>query len=337
VGHARGNCSPRRGGARSSADNGVDALKGRIAELVGELRDARLKTEEGLREELRRTVDELRKELDDARLQIAELREHQGRAEQRAAEAEEGARETDANGMRTETKDALDTDLQRAATSAANTGRLELELGDIDHPVFTNDIAASADNFHRAASVLDSVEMRYPMVHMAPGWAPLDLGNSGEAPSWRAGTGAPISPAEIIDLARHARHEAERVGLRFAAMPVVRARRSFAALLTEFLKTRVEATRRRSRGGVWPLQGTLTVPGLEVTVHTEQSGLRIYYAPLYFPATRLVFGNTLSTPVRGYLAPGIYIFGADGRNHPLSFETAAWRIPPEHTVTMLPA
>lgn len=327
----------RRGRSRSSADNGVDVLKGRITELEGEVRDATRRTEQ-LREELVDVRLKAERELREIKLQIAELREHRGRVEPPAAEAEEGARETDASGMRTETKAALDTNLQTAATVAADTGRLELENLHLDHPIFTNDVAASADNFHRAARVLELVEMSYPMVHMAPGWAPLDLGNSGEARSWRAGTGAPISPAEIIDLARHAHHEAERVGLRFTAMPVVRARRSFAALLTKFLKTRVEAALRSSGGGDGTGQGTRTVPGLDVTVHTEQSDLRIYYAPLYFPAMRLIFGNTLSTPVRGYLPPGIYIFGAEGRNHPKSFEPdAPWRIPPNRTVTMLQA
>jgi hypothetical protein len=390
----------RRGGARSSADNGIDELKRRISGLEGELREARPKTEEvqlawraverhkellrearlkteQLAEEMRedrlkteqlggemrevrlkteqlaeaklqierglhderdarlKTEQEVRRELHEAGLQIAELRGHRYRTESRAAEAEEGEKGADADGMGTETK--LDTDLQRAATSAANTGQLVLDLDlELDHPVFTNDIAASADNFHRAASVLHSVEMPYPMVHMAPGWAPLDLGNSGETSSWRAGTGAPISPAEIIDLARRAHHEPERVGLRFAAMPVVRARRFFAALLTKFLKTRVEAAVGSSRGADWPKQGTLTVRGLDVTVHTEQLGLRIYYAPLYFPSSSLIFGSP--SPVRGYLPPGIYIFGAEGRNHPKLFEPdAPWPIPPNHTVTMLRA
>ena len=89
-----------------------------------------------------------------------------------AAKTQETAPEPDTSGMRTETKAALDTDLQRAAAFAAKTGRLALE--NLDQPVFTNDIAASTDNFHRAASVRDWVEMSYPMVHIAPGWAPLD-------------------------------------------------------------------------------------------------------------------------------------------------------------------
>jgi hypothetical protein len=177
------------------------------------------------------------------------------------------------------------------------------------------------------------------MVHMAPSWAPLDLTNS--SPEWMGqgpgAAGMTLSAVEIIGRARYAHVAADRAGLRSEAMPVPRARRSFATLLTKFLKTRLEAALRRDTEGRPGGAGAPDLPGLEVTVHMERSGLLVYYSPLYYPATRRVFGDTPSTPVRGYLLPGIYIFGAEGRDFQLSFEAASWQIPPDYTITMLRA
>ncbi len=51
--------------------------------------------------------------------------------------------------------------------------------------------------------------------------------------------------------------------------------------------------------------------GCKFTVETTSgSGLRVHYSPSYFFDPTNVFGNTLSTPVDGYLPPGRYIFGS---------------------------
>jgi hypothetical protein len=104
-----------------------------------------------------------------------------------------------------------------------------------------------------------------------------------------------LSALEIIERARYAHWAAYLAGLRCEAMPVPRARRSFATLLTKFLKTRLEAASRRDTEGRPGGAGAPDLPGLEVTVHTERSGLLVYYSPLYYPATRRVFGGTPST------------------------------------------
>jgi hypothetical protein len=236
------------------------------------------------------------------------------------------------------TSPGVDATLQQAAASASLTGRLD--LGQIGGRIATADIAASVESFHSSASVLDSMQMRYPMVHLPPSWAPLDLGNSVLSPTRLShpGSRAAASPSEIIDLARQAPQEAKRAGLRFNTMPVSQARQSFAGLLVNFLKTRVQAAlgspNSDDPGGLRP--GTPDLLGLDVTEHTNVPRLRIYYAPVYFPATRLVFGRDLSTPVRGYLSPGIYMFGAEGQNVPLAFEVDTfWSIPPDFTINML--
>jgi hypothetical protein len=293
--------------------------------------------------ELKQTKDhagKLEAELFQNGLETSELRgERRHQAYPQPPEAEEDTSEVEEP---TKTEEAgptlLDAQLERMAFSAAYAGQLASENPDMS--AATTDVAISAEIFHRCATVLDAVQMDYPMVHMAPSWAPLDLANS--APGWMGqrsrgtGAGATLSAAEIIDLARYVPEAVGALGLRCEAMPVTRARQSFATLLTKFLKTRVEAVLHRDKTRPDGAR-TVQLPGLEVTVHTEHSGLLVYYAPLYFPATRRVFGGTRSTPVRGYLPPGIYIFGAEGRDFPLSFEAAPWQIPPDYTVTMLRA
>ncbi len=317
----------RRAAATDDADNPLDDSMSRVAALEDQLKMEKARAD--------RNEDELHK----ANEAIDELRKHPHRAAPRKAKSEEELLEPAVDEFEAETEPSMDADLQRASVSAAdtaaNTGRLPLE--NLHRSVISTDIAVSAANFHRSATVLGTLEMGYPMVHMAPSWAPLDLANSvpGEARSWQTGTADWASPAKIIELAQRAPQEAERIGMRCVPMPVPRARRSFAALLAEFLKTRLEAALSGPPGD-GAGQATPDLPGLDVTVYTQQPGLQIYYAPRYYPATALVFGGTLSTPVRGYLLPRIYIFGAEGPNLPLSFETKApWKIPPDYTITML--
>jgi hypothetical protein len=303
----------------------IEKLERRIAELEIELRQAKDHT------------GNLEDELLQTRLEISEVLGERRHETHRQPTREEDTSEVEEPAETEETGPTADAELERTAFSAAHTGQLALEDPDIS--AATTDVAISVENFHRCATVLDAVQMDYPMVHMAPSWAPLDLANS--PPDWwgqrQMGAGATLSAAEIIDLARYAPEVAEEAGLRCEAMPVTRARQSFARLLTKFLKTRVDALLQRDKAQPSGGAGTLQLPGLEVTVHTEHSGLLVYYAPLYFPATRRVFGGTRSTPVRGYLPPGIYIFGAEGRDFQLSFEAAPWQIPPDYTVTMLRA
>ncbi|WP_213290450.1 hypothetical protein [Bradyrhizobium sp. sGM-13] len=222
--------------------------------------------------------------------------------------------------------------LEKVANKAAETGRLDLT--EIPTPLAAADIATSVQDFHSAASVLMSMQMPYPMVHIsAIGWAPLDLPNS--VPEERRSF---ASPADIVGFAREAPGAFAKTEMLLTTMPVPQARRSFAALLVDFLRVRVDAAMglRVLSGGENLRCGVPEVPGLDVTVHNLQTGLRIIAAKAYFPDVRRVFGNSLSTPVSGYLPPGKYIFGADGPNRPLVLDdTVPYEIPPNNIIHMV--
>ena len=72
---------------------------------------------------------------------------------------------------------------------------------------------------------------------------------------------------------------------------------------------------------------TGVVPGLEVTVHTHGNGLALLYSSANFVKYNLRFGGTLSTPVKSFIEPGRYIFGAELLDGP-KMEMTEHMIPP---------
>jgi hypothetical protein len=84
---------------------------------------------------------------------------------------------------------------------------------------------------------------------------------------------------------------------------------SMLSLLTEFLAVRFSARQ----------SDISDRPGLPFEVSTESNDLRIYYSPCYFHDLETPFASP-STPIRQWIQPGRYFFGAMGRNVPLQFE-----------------
>ncbi|HEY0152393.1 MAG TPA: hypothetical protein VGB92_10365 [Longimicrobium sp.] len=60
-------------------------------------------------------------------------------------------------------------------------------------------------------------------------------------------------------------------------------------------------------------------PGLQFEVATTTPGLRVHYSPAYFINLNTVFSSPTS-PVKQWIQPGRYIFGAVGRYTPLQFD-----------------
>lgn len=60
-------------------------------------------------------------------------------------------------------------------------------------------------------------------------------------------------------------------------------------------------------------------PGLQFEVKTTTSGLRVHYSPAYLVNFNTVFSSP-SSPVKQWIQPGRYIFGAVGPNTPLQFD-----------------
>jgi hypothetical protein len=60
-------------------------------------------------------------------------------------------------------------------------------------------------------------------------------------------------------------------------------------------------------------------PGLQFEVETTTPGLRVHYSPAYLVNFNTVFSSPTS-PVKQWIQPGRYIFGAVGPNMPLQFD-----------------
>jgi hypothetical protein len=171
--------SDRRRGrvVRVPAEDQPNELEHRVVALESELQEAR--------DHNRR----MEKELWEATNKISQLLSERYGADAASTGLGED-RDTAGRGETTEATSKLDAELGQAAFSAAHTGRLNLE--NVDRPLVTTDVAISAESFHRCATVLDAVQMDYPMVHLAPSWAPLDPTNSDHREPTGQGLGAAV-------------------------------------------------------------------------------------------------------------------------------------------------
>jgi hypothetical protein len=70
-------------------------------------------------------------------------------------------------------------------------------------------------------------------------------------------------------------------------------------------------------------------PGVQFRVFTQHNGQRVRYTMSYFPdfSNPPVFGAPTS-PVDGWIQPGLWKFGVDGPRSPLGFDPANFPVPP---------
>lgn len=74
---------------------------------------------------------------------------------------------------------------------------------------------------------------------------------------------------------------------------------------------------------------------LPFTVHTRNSNLRVLYSPSYLFGTGNVFGYP-SSPVSNFIAPGSYIFGAEGIGIAPQWEaTRIYHVPNDSKATLM--
>jgi hypothetical protein len=91
-------------------------------------------------------------------------------------------------------------------------------------------------------------------------------------------------------------------------VPIPIARSFFEERLFDFLNTRFG-------------ERTASRPGCEFEVTTDTDGLTVYYSPVFILEDDLVFGEP-TNPVREWLHPGNYYFGADGPCVTRRFDTS---------------
>jgi hypothetical protein len=81
--------------------------------------------------------------------------------------------------------------------------------------------------------------------------------------------------------------------------------------------------------------GTLDTPpvsGVAIEVATANHQLHVLSAPAYFPNVRTQFGNDLSTPVKGNINPGLYVFGGYNATIPVAFEPYPFFVSPQSKI-----
>jgi hypothetical protein len=171
--------------------------------------------------------------------------------------------------------------------------------------IFIPDVELSVDHFHRQYRFHRQTGAPFPCLRTADGLIPMN---------W-----AKLLPGSSLDdvvqvLDRLFRREEER----YETSSPVQALEMFRVRLQAFLTTRFSARQ----------SDISDLPGLQIEVSTLSPGLRVHYSPAYFFDPTNVL-NAPTTPVRGWIQPGRYIFGAAQSGRKAAFEyDAEYDIPP---------
>jgi hypothetical protein len=204
------------------------------------------------------------------------------------------------------------------------------ETGDL----FVADIAHAATGLKLQSDLFREQNRYFPCIipaNASPDAPPIPVSIGLEA-----GTGASVQSdaGSAEDAAEQIRQQIFGQSASLNFVPVDEAIDYFQHGLTRFLQTRIQAAN-NSPGSGTPAAGTSGsgggVPppsGLPFQVDSKSSGLRIYYAPIYWHSNQQVL-NALSRPVNDYIAAGRYHFGAAlPGNTPVFDFTASYALPP---------
>ena len=136
-------------------------------------------------------------------------------------------------------------------------------------------------------------------------------------------------PSRILrDMNKRALDFISQCGLTPQRLGVTDAVRGFSQGLTNFLKKRVSTPPSVSEAYTKSrIEKPVSPPKIYIEVHSQRSGLKILYAPAYFLVFGAGFGGP-STPVRGHLPPGLYIFGGEDGSNFRSFDNVPYDVPP---------
>lgn len=228
-------------------------------------------------------------------------------------------------GGRARSKLGEDDPIRRRADAAART-MVEQATGEgtvyvpdeINGAVPLADVAHDVERFGAQVRYADREQLPLPCL-IRPGGAPLPI--NVDSILFPLG-----SPADRVNALQAMHGVLIRPGLeRVELLPPARSREAFLRRLRTFLYRRIGGFRDGPAAMPVPPEGTY--PGLFFEVRTRTPGLRVYYHPSYWHDTNTVFGQP-SSPVRGFIKPGRYVFGAMGHGSPLRFEPDEYEIPP---------
>jgi hypothetical protein len=189
-------------------------------------------------------------------------------------------------------------------------------------PIVVDDVVEDSQSFNKQALLAERDFDRYPCVETTPEPIPIDLTTM--EPDAFGGKRATVKQLRSMLRAD------------IGDYPVAEARNFFRRAMRTFVLRRVQGAD-HGLGSAYLLSGEVathehvraarnTVP---FTVHTVSSGLRTYFAPAYLIKLQTVFGDGLSTPVRGELEPARYVFGAGAPGMLPKFDVhAKYDVPP---------
>ena len=233
-------------------------------------------------------------------------------------------------------------ELDAVAADATVTGFLDMTKAPSATPMFLMDVQRAVKRFFDQTDLLEQLRIDHPMVEYKSGEkAVLDVLFSQESAPFinpgRTDTLAQVAHSVISDMVYVAKLNAQRAGFKVSDENVTDARTGFRDALSRFLQQRTMTAGGAFTGPSGPASsgtggsgtsGSPTVAGVAIEVSTTNHNLHVLSAPAFFPNVRTQFGNGLSTPVKGNINPGLYVFGGYNATIPVAFEPYPFNVPP---------
>jgi hypothetical protein len=233
-------------------------------------------------------------------------------------------------------------ELYAVAADATATGILDLSKAPSVRSLFMADVERAIHRFFDQTNLLEQLRIDHPMVEYKSGEkVVLDVLFSQETTPFvnpgRTDTLAQSPRAVISDMVYVAKLNAQTAGFKVSDEDVADARTGFRGALSRFLQQRKMTAGGAFTGPSGPASGTGApgtpgtppVSGVAIEVATAHHHLHVLAAPAYFPNVRTQFGNSLSTPVKGNINPGLYVFGGYSATIPVAFEPYPFSVPPQ--------
>lgn len=182
----------------------------------------------------------------------------------------------------------------------------------------------STERFGRQIRQLEAVGLPCPaVVEEGSRWVPVLLG-----PEWWSDQRVP--PELVRPLLDHARRiiadVAERSAVRYDELTAFESADAFKNGLRDFLSTALTALQ-----GLWGSSGA----NLSCEVHTQRGGLTVYQSPSHLRPLQWTGFAAPTTPVKGSLPPGKYVFGGQGPNVRFRYDQHPWDVTQAHNVVTL--
>jgi len=233
-------------------------------------------------------------------------------------------------------------ELDAVAADATVTGLIDISKAPSVPALFLVDVERAVHRFYDQTHVLEQLRIDHPMVEYKSGEkAVLDVLFSQErAPFVNTGRTDTLAQAAlnvISDMVYIAKLNAQTAGFKVSDEDVANARTGFRGALSRFLQQRTMTAGGSFTGPSGPasgaggpgIPGTPTATGVAIEVATTNHHLHVLSAPAYFPNVRTQFGNGLSSPVKGNINPGLYVFGGYNATIAVAFETYPFNVPPQ--------